>query len=170
MKYLLAIDQGTTGSRALILNQDLQIVAKGYREFPQHYPEPGWVSHDVEEIWQSVLFAVDEARNRAGISQELIEAIGITNQRETTVMWERATGKAIAPAIVWQCRRTADIVAGWKAEGGEDDVTARTGLLLDAYFSASKIRWYLDQDPTLRARCEKGEIAFGTIDSSQASM
>ena len=165
MKYILTIDQGTTGSRAIISNQDLETVAKGYREFPQHYPQPGWVSHDAEEIWQSVLVAVEQAKNRAGISEKLLEAIGITNQRETTVMWERKTGKPIAPAIVWQCRRTADIVAGWKAKFGEEDTAKRTGLLLDAYFSASKIRWYLDQDPTLEARCKNGEIAFGTIDS-----
>ena len=164
MKYILSIDQGTTGTTALILNHNMETVAKGYREFPQHYPQPGWVSHDAEEIWQSVQAAVEQAKNRAAISDSLLEAIGITNQRETTVLWDRKTGQPVAPAIVWQCRRTTDIISQWKADG-EEDVTARTGLILDAYFSASKIRWMLDQDPALEARCRKGEIAFGTIDS-----
>ena len=165
MKYILAIDQGTTGSTALILDRNMKVVSKGYREFPQHFPQPGWVSHEAEEIWQSVLASTHQALSSASLTGEQLAAIGITNQRETTVLWDRSTGQAVAPAIVWQCRRTSEIVEDWRSQGWEADILERTGLVLDAYFSASKIRWLLDHTPHLRERCERGEIAFGTIDS-----
>ncbi len=162
---ILAIDQGTTGSTVLVLDRHLQVLARANREFPQIYPKPGWVEHDPEAIWASVLGALREALEASGVGGERIAGIGITNQRETTVVWERATSQPLHNAIVWQCRRSAGICAELKERGLEPLFRDRTGLLLDPYFSGTKLRWLLDHHPTLRRRAEAGEIAFGTIDS-----
>ncbi len=163
---LLAIDQGTTGSTALVLTLSGETIGRKTVEFPQHFPKPGWVSHDVEEIWSSVSAAVTGALSAAKIDGQAIAAIGITNQRETTVVWDRATGKPIDMAIVWQCRRTADVCDALKQDPKTvTDVRAKTGLVIDAYFSATKIAWLLDHNDGARARADKGELAFGTIDS-----
>jgi glycerol kinase len=166
-RFILAIDQGTTGSTVLVFDEKLQLRARGYREFPQHYPQPGWVEHDPEEIWTSVRGAITDALHVSGsaVDPTQIAAIGITNQRETTVLWERATGRPVGKAIVWQDRRTADVCAKLKSEGLEAEIRKATGLVLDPYFSGTKIAWMLDHTPGLRARADKGEICFGTVDS-----
>lgn len=163
--YLLAIDQGTTGSTALLIDRSLRVVGKANREFPQIFPQPGWVSHDPEAIWQSCLRAIADVLVQTGTSGEQIAAIGITNQRETTVVWERSSGKPIDHAIVWQCRRTADVCHSLQQAGHADAVRTRTGLPIDAYFSGTKVAWLLDHTPGARQRAERGELAFGTIDS-----
>jgi glycerol kinase len=163
--FILAIDQGTTGTTALVLDERLTVRGRGYRELPQIYPRPGWVEHEPEAIWQSALAALTAALGDAGLPATAIAAIGLTNQRETTILWERATGAALGNAIVWQDRRTADACAALRAAGHEAAIHQQTGLVLDPYFSATKIAWMLDQVPTLRARAEDGEIAFGTVDS-----
>ncbi len=163
--YLLAIDQGTTSSRAIVFDHDLKVKAVGQKEFTQHFPNSGWVEHDLEEIWQSVVETCREAMAKAGVAAADIASIGITNQRETTAIWERATGKPIHNAIVWQDRRTAEVCAGLKSKGHEAEVNARTGLLIDPYFSGTKVSWILDAVEGARARAEKGELCFGTIDS-----
>jgi glycerol kinase len=160
---ILAIDQGTTGTTVLVVDQKLTVRARGYREFAQIYPRPGEVEHDPEAIWASVTGALGEAVTPD--DAERIAAIGITNQRETTLLWERQSGKPVSNAIVWQDRRTAVQCAELKAAGHEDFVRQRTGLVLDPYFSATKIKWLLDDISGLRDRAEKGEIAFGTVDS-----
>ena len=165
MTHILAIDQGTTSSRAILFDAQMQRVATAQQEFPQHFPQEGWVEHDPEDIWTSVLNVCREVIDTAGIAPAQIAGIGITNQRETTVVWDKATGKAIHNAIVWQDRRTADICARYKQAGCEDDVTAQTGLLLDPYFSGTKVKWLLDTVPGARDRAEAGELLFGTIDS-----
>jgi glycerol kinase len=172
-EYVLAIDQGTTGTTALIVDRAFGVRGRGYREIPQIYPRPGEVEHDPEAIWQSVTAAVGAALADAEVSRgpsddpvaRAIAAIGITNQRETTIMWDRGTGRPIANAIVWQDRRTAPACAALKAKGLEPLIRQRTGLVLDPYFSATKIRWLLDNVPGLDARAARGEIAFGTVDS-----
>ncbi|MEL6967259.1 MAG: glycerol kinase GlpK [Pseudomonadota bacterium] len=163
--YVLAIDQGTTSSRAIIFDAAQSIVAVDQQEFAQHFPQSGWVEHDVEEIWQSVLTVCRNALDKAKLTARDIAAIGITNQRETTVIWDRATGEAIHKAIVWQDRRTAPMCAELRQGGHEPDVTRRTGLLLDPYFSGTKVAWLLDAVDGARSRAERGELAFGTIDS-----
>ena len=163
--YVLALDQGTTSSRSILFDHSGAIVASAQREFTQHFPRPGWVEHDAEEIWATQSATIAEVLARARIGAADVAAIGITNQRETTVLWDRATGRPVAPAIVWQDRRTADECERLKAAGHEADVTARTGLLLDPYFSGTKLAWLLDHVPGARARAERGELAFGTIDS-----
>ena len=163
--HLLAIDQGTTSTRAIVFAADLSIVAQDQREFPQHYPRSGWVEHDPEDLWSTTVETVRGAMAKAGVSAAEIAAIGITNQRETTVVWDRATGRAIHNAIVWQDRRTAEACAQLKAEGHEAAVAAKTGLILDPYFSATKIGFILDRVDGARARAEAGELAFGTVDS-----
>ena len=162
--YVLAIDQGTTSSRAILFGANLSVVAVGQEEFPQHFPRAGWVEHDPEDIWRTVLSTAREAIKSAHISAKDIAAIGITNQRETAVVWDRKTGQPIHRAIVWQDRRTADVCDRLKAEGHEPGVTARTGLVLDPYFSGTKVAWMLDHVEGARARAERGELAFGTID------
>ncbi len=157
------IDQGTTGTTVLIVGGDESILGRGYREIPQSFPAPGQVEHDPQAIWASVVGALADACGQAGAPE--IAAVGVTNQRETTVLWERATGRPVAPAIVWQDRRTAPACEALKQGGKEARVHAVTGLLLDPYFSATKITWLLDHMPGLRSRAERGEIAFGTIDS-----
>ena len=153
---ILAIDQGTTGTTCLVVDDELDARGRGYREFPQHYPQPGWVEHDPEELWASVLGAAEDAVRSAGVRPSELRAIGITNQRETTVLWERATGRPVAPAIVWQDRRTAERCRELPA----DLVRARTGLVPDPYFSATKLEWLL-----ARTDVPRSELAFGTVDS-----
>ncbi|MEZ5754215.1 MAG: FGGY family carbohydrate kinase [Paracoccaceae bacterium] len=152
MTHILAIDQGTTSSRAIIFDASLKVRAVAQEEFPQHYPSSGWVEHDPSDLWSTVAGTARAAIEKAGIGADSIKAIGITNQRETTLIWDRATGEPIHRAIVWQDRRTADICAGLKAEGHEPMITARTGLLLDPYFSGTKIKWLLDHVPGARPR------------------
>lgn len=165
MKYLLALDQGTSSSRAILFDTIGGIHATAQREFAQHYPQPAWVEHDACEIWESQRAVMEEVIQKAKLKPQDIAAIGITNQRETTVLWDRKTGKPVAPAIVWQDRRTADICAELKAQGLELMVQERTGLLLDPYFSGTKLKWLLDHVPDARARADRGELAFGTVDS-----
>lgn len=164
-KKLLAIDQGTTGSTAIVLTLEGETLGKKTVEFQQHFPKPGWVEHDAEQIWTSVEASVQGALDAARVAGTEIGAIGITNQRETTLLWDRATGKPVHRAIVWQCRRTADACDRLKAEGHEAAVRKKTGLVIDAYFSGTKIAWILDQVSGARARADKGELAFGTIDA-----
>jgi glycerol kinase len=164
-RHLLAIDQGTTGSTALVMSTAGDTLGRANREFSQHFPKPGWVEHDPEEIWASVGGAVIEALKQAGVPDTDIAAIGITNQRETTLLWDRRSGKSVHPAIVWQDRRTADRCAALKAAGHEDRVRQKTGLVLDPYFSGTKIAWLLENVDGARPRAERGELAFGTVDS-----
>jgi glycerol kinase len=163
--FILAIDQGTTSSRAIVFDTKLKPKASAQKEFKQYFPDSGWVEHDVEEIWKSVLMTSKSAIKKSGVPIKNIRTIGITNQRETTVVWDRRTGKAIHKAIVWQDRRTADFCGALKEKGHEKSFTAKTGLLLDPYFSGTKITWLLDNVKGARARAEKGELCFGTIDS-----
>ncbi len=165
MSYVLALDQGTTSSRAILFNQSGTIEAVAQHEFQQFYPQPGWVEHDPMEILTSQLSCAVEALGKVGARPRDVAAIGITNQRETVIVWERATGKPIHPAIVWQDRRTAGVCNDLKESGAEDTVADRTGLVIDPYFSATKVAWILDNVPGARARAEKGELAFGTVDS-----
>jgi glycerol kinase len=164
-RYVLALDQGTTGSTALVVDAEGAVRARGYAELTQHYPQPGWVEHDPEEIWATVGAAARGALAEARVAPGEIAAVGITNQRETTLVWDRATGAPIHPAIVWQCRRTAAACDALKAQGAEPLVRERTGLVLDAYFSGTKIGWLLDHVPGARRRAGSGELAFGTVDA-----
>jgi glycerol kinase len=164
-RHVLAIDQGTTGTHVSILDEKLKVVGNSYREFTQHFPKPGWVEHDLEEIWASVEFCVAKALRAAGLKGRDISAIGITNQRETTGLWHRGTGKPLHHAIVWQDRRTSERCAELKARGQEERVKERTGLVLDPYFSGTKLAWLLDHVKGARARAEKGDLCFGTIDT-----
>jgi glycerol kinase len=164
-RYLLALDQGTTSSRCILFNRQGEAVSKVQREFSQIFPREGWVEHDATEIWASQMGVALEAMLLKGIGADEIAAIGITNQRETTVVWERETGKPICNAIVWQCRRTAELCEELKRQGLEETVRARTGLLIDPYFSATKLRWILDHVEGAQERAEKGELLFGTVDS-----
>src|SRR5258708_30644981 len=164
MSYVLAIDQGTTSSRAIVFRSDISIAASAQAEFPQHFPASGWVEHEPDDIWTSTIATCREALNKAGIGPKDIAAIGITNQRETTVVWDRVTGTAVHRAIVWQDRRTADICARLKSEGHEPVISAMTGLSIDRYFSGTKVAWILDHVPGARARAERGELMVGTVD------
>jgi glycerol kinase len=164
-RYILALDQGTTSSRAILFDHDGQIVAARQREFPQLFPQPGWVEHDPEAIWETQYGVAREVLTATGVTAAAVAAIGITNQRETTVIWDRATGQPIANAIVWQDRRTAGYCDELKAQGWEERIRAKTGLVIDAYFSGTKVRWLLEHIPGARERAERGELAFGTIDS-----
>ncbi len=164
-EYVLAIDEGTTGSTVLIFDRQANIKGRAYSEFTQYYPRPGWVEHDATEIWNVTLGIVSEVLEKSGIKASSLNAIGITNQRETTVMWDRSTGKPVAPAIVWQDRRTAPFCDALKAKGMEEKVRSKTGLVIDAYFSGTKVKWLLDNVDGLRAKAARGEVAFGTIDS-----
>ena len=162
---ILVLDQGTTGSTALVLGRDGGVRGRAYGEIPQHYPRPGWVEHDAEEIWQISRRVMAEALAAAALRPADVAAIGITNQRETAVVWERATGRPIHRAVVWQSRQTAEICDALRAAGHEPLFRRRTGLVLDAYFSGTKVRWILDQYPGAQKRAEAGELAFGTIDT-----
>ncbi|MDB5920866.1 MAG: glpK [Massilia sp.] len=164
-KYILALDQGTTSSRAILFDRMGHVFASAQQEYPQHFPQPGWVEHDALDIWHSQLACARQVLQDAGVDAAQVAGIGIANQRETTVVWDRATGQPIAPAIVWQDRRTAQACDLLRAEGKAGLIQARTGLELDAYFSATKLQWLLDHVPGARARAERGELAFGTVDS-----
>ena len=165
MKYLLALDQGTTSSRALVIDNTGKVVGVAQKEFTQIFPQPGWVEHDANEIWASQIGVAADALSRAGASSSDIAAIGITNQRETTIVWDRKTGEPIHNAIVWQDRRTAGFCDKLRADGYDNLVQEKTGLVIDAYFSGTKVNWLLDNVPGARQRAERGELAFGTIDS-----
>ena len=164
-KYILAIDQGTTSSRAIVFDGERKIAGVGQKEFTQHFPQDGWVEHDPEEIWESVVWSIRTALEAAKVTASDIAAVGITNQRETALIWDRATGQPIHNAIVWQDRRTSAYCAELKAAGHEAMVTERTGLLLDPYFSGTKVKWLLDHVEGARERAERGELAFGTVDT-----
>jgi glycerol kinase len=164
-RFVLALDQGTTGSTALVVDADGALRARGYAELPQHYPQPGWVEHDPAQIWATTVQAGSEALTAAGIAPAEIAAVGIANQRETAILWERASGRPVHNAIVWQCRRTTALCDRLKADGVEPELRRKTGLVVDPYFSGTKIRWMLDHDPALRPRAERGELCFGTVDS-----
>jgi len=164
-KFILAIDQGTTSTRAFIYNHKAEIIGKANKEFMQYYPHPGWVEHDAVEIWNTTLSVINEAIKKAGIRAKDIESIGISNQRETTVLWDKNTGEPCYNAIVWQCRRTSDICKNLKESGFEDTFKNKTGLLLDPYFSGSKIKWIFDNIKGVREKAVKGDLLFGTIDS-----
>ncbi len=165
MTFLLAIDQGTTSTRALLFRADLTLAAVAQREFPQHFPASGWVEHDPEDLWSTTIETCRAVMKQAGASAADIAAIGITNQRETVVVWDRATGKPIHNAIVWQDRRTADVCRGLREAGHEETIARMTGLVIDPYFSGTKVAWILDHVDGARARAERGELAFGTVDS-----
>ena len=165
MKHILALDQGTTSSRAIIYNGQLRPLASAQKEFTQHFPQPGWVEHDASEIWESVLATAREAIAKSGVAVDDIASIGITNQRETIVVWDRKSGEPVHRAIVWQDRRTGDYVSALRESGKEAFIQQRTGLLLDPYFSASKLHWILRQIPDGHARAASGELAAGTVDS-----
>ncbi len=164
-RAVLALDQGTTGSTALVLTADGRVIARAYSEFTQSYPQPGWVEHDPEEIWRVSLEVVGEALNEAALGAGDLAAIGVVNQRETTVLWDRATGRPIYPAIVWQSRQTAEVCERLERQGARAVVQARTGLVIDPYFSATKIAWILDRQPEARAMARDGRVVFGTIDT-----
>ncbi len=165
MQVVMAFDQGTTSSRAILFDHNGSIVGVAQREFKQHYPQSGWVEHDANEIWKTQLAVGREVLEQTGLSAQEVVAIGITNQRETTIVWDRTTGKPIANAIVWQDRRTAEYCDKLRESGHTDQVQAKTGLVIDAYFCATKIRWILDHVPDARGRAERGDLAFGTVDS-----
>ena len=165
MTHILAIDQGTTSSRAILFDATLRVITSAQEEFPQHFPASGWVEHNPADLWATVMRTTRAAIAKAGLQATGIAAIGITNQRETTLIWDRKTGAPLHNAIVWQDRRTAEICATLRAEGHGPMITARTGLLLDPYFSATKVKWLLDTIPGARARAARGELAFGTVDS-----
>ena len=165
MTHILAIDQGTTSSRAIVFDETLQVVATAQEEFPQHFPHSGWVEHDPSDLWSTTASTCRAAVEKAGLASSDISAIGITNQRETTLVWDKATGAPIHNAIVWQDRRTADFCADLREAGHGDMITARTGLLVDPYFSATKLKWILDHVDGARARARRGELLFGTVDT-----
>lgn len=164
-KYIMALDQGTTSSRCILFNREGKICSMAQKEFTQYFPKPGWVEHDPMEIWSSQISVATEAMSRIGVASREIGAIGITNQRETTIVWDKATGEPVYPAIVWQCRRTADIIEELKADGFDRLILEKTGLIPDAYFSGSKVKWILDHVEGARERAQKGELLFGTVDT-----
>ena len=164
-QYILALDQGTTGSRAIIFDRRGKVVSSSYQEFKQYFPKPGWVEHDAEEIWRSCVFVIASAVKQAKIPPSAIKAVGITNQRETTILWDRKTSKPVSRAIVWQCRRTADVCQALRRRGLENKFRQKTGLVLDPYFSGTKIQWILGHVPGVRKRALRGDICFGTVDS-----
>jgi glycerol kinase len=164
-QYIVALDQGTTSSRAVVLDHDANIISVSQREFTQIYPKPGWVEHDPMEIWSSQSSVLVEALAKADIDSDQVAALGITNQRETTIVWEKESGKPVYNAIVWQCRRTADICQTLKEQGLEEYIRHNTGLVVDPYFSGTKVKWILDNVPDARARAQRGELLFGTVDT-----
>jgi len=165
MAYILALDQGTTSSRAILFDRQGQVFATAQQEYPQHFPHPGWVEHDPQDIWESQLACAREVLRISGVDAGQVAAIGIANQRETTLVWDRATGEPLCRAIVWQDRRTAERCDALRAQGKAELIQRKTGLELDAYFSATKLEWMLDHVPGARTRAEHGELAFGTVDS-----
>src|ERR1700721_4621334 len=164
-KYILALDQGTTSSRALVIDYSGKVIAVAQREFTQFFPQPGWVEHDANEIWGPQICVPADAIGRADISHSDIAAIGITNQRETALVWDRKSGEPVGHAIVWQDRRTAPICDQMRADGLAPMIQQKTGLVIDAYFSGTKVRWILDNVPGAGDRAERGELAFGTVDA-----
>lgn len=164
-QYVMALDAGTTSNRCILFDEGGRIVSVAQKEFTQYFPKPGWIEHDPNEIWSTQLGVAVEAMQKAGLAAENISAIGITNQRETVIVWDRTTGEPVYPAIVWQCRRTADICDALRAEGYTETIRQKTGLVIDAYFSATKIRWILEHVPGARERAEKGELLFGTVET-----
>ncbi len=165
MAYILAIDQGTTSSRAIIFDARMTVVATAQEEFAQHFPASGWVEHNPVDLWETVMRTARAALAKAGLAAKDIAAIGITNQRETTLVWDRNTGEPVHNAIVWQDRRTAPLCDTMRVQGLEAEITAKTGLLLDPYFSLTKLKWILDQPGTNGARARRGELLFGTVDT-----
>ena len=163
--YILALDQGTTSSRVILFDREQNIAGVSQKEFTQFYPREGWVEHDPMEIWSSQYATMMEVVAQSGVDPRDIAGIGITNQRETTILWDRATGRPICNAIVWQCRRTADLVDRLVADGLEEHIKKTTGLIPDAYFSATKIKWILDHVEGAREKARRGEVLFGTVDS-----
>ena len=163
--YIMAMDAGTTSNRCIIFDKAGNIVSVAQKEFTQYYPKPGWVEHNANEIWSTMMSVVIEAMNNKGITYDEISGIGITNQRETTIVWDRNTGEPVYNAIVWQCRRTSEYCDSLRAEGLTDTIRSKTGLVIDAYFSATKLKWILDNIPGVRERAEKGELCFGTVDT-----
>jgi len=163
--YILALDQGTTSSRAIVFDHSGNIITVAQKAYQQHFPKPGWVEHDPQEIWQTQLYVAQQALKQAGITGAQIHALGITNQRETTIVWDRTTGQPVHNAIVWQDRRTAELCKKLADDGYTDLFKKKTGLLLDAYFSGTKIKWILDNVAGARALAEQGHLAFGTVDS-----
>ena len=164
-KFIMALDAGTTSNRAILFDHDGKIVSVAQREFTQIYPQPGWVEHDANEIWSSMLGVAVETMAKAGVAAEDVAGIGITNQRETTIVWDKETGEPVYNVIVWQCRRTAEYCDSLKEKGLEDKIRQKTGLVIDAYFSATKLRWILENVEGVRERAEKGELLFGTVDT-----
>lgn len=165
MKYIMAFDAGTTSNRCILFDQDGEIRSMAQKEFRQMFPNPGWVEHDANEIWSTQLGVAVEAMSKIGATGETIAAIGITNQRETVVVWNRETGEPVYPAIVWQCRRTSDIADALKKKGLEDCYRKKTGLMIDAYFSATKVKWILDHVEGARQQAKEGKLLFGTIET-----
>ncbi|HMO35391.1 MAG TPA: FGGY family carbohydrate kinase, partial [Gemmatales bacterium] len=165
MSYLLALDQGTTSSRAIVFDRTGNIAGLAQKEFPQLYPQPGWVEHNPLDLWETQAAVAQEALAKAGISSSEVAGLGITNQRETVVLWDRRTGQPVGNAIVWQDRRTAGHCEQLKKEGYEKLIRKRTGLVIDAYFSATKLHWMLKNLPGLRAKAKAGDLAFGTVDT-----
>ena len=164
-EYIMALDAGTTSNRAILFDHNGRIVSVAQREFTQYYPQPGWVEHDANEIWSTMLGVAVEAMAKYGVSAEDVAGIGITNQRETTIVWDKETGEPVYNAIVWQCRRTSEYADSLKEKGLQDKIREKTGLVIDAYFSATKLRWILENVPGVRERAEKGELLFGTVDT-----
>lgn len=164
-KYIMAMDQGTTSSRCILFDKAGNICSSAQKEFAQYYPKPGWVEHDPHEIWSSQMAVAIEAMGKIGADAGDIAAIGITNQRETTIVWDKKTGNPVYPAIVWQCRRTSDMIEELKQDGFADKIREKTGLIPDAYFSATKIKWILDYVDGAREAAERGDLLFGTVDT-----
>ncbi|HRN02455.1 MAG TPA: FGGY family carbohydrate kinase, partial [Gemmiger formicilis] len=164
-KYIMALDAGTTSNRCILFNARGEMCSVAQKEFTQYFPKPGWVEHDANEIWTTQLGVALSAMNEVGASAEDIAAIGITNQRETTIVWDRDTGEPVYHAIVWQCRRTSEYCDALKARGLTDLIRQKTGLVIDAYFSATKLKWILDNVPGVRARAERGDLLFGTVET-----
>lgn len=163
--YILAIDQGTTGSTAILFNTQGKLIASSYREIRQIYPQPGWVEHDPKDIFNSSLLVANQAIKKASARASQVKCVGITNQRETTIVWDRQSGEPVSNAIVWQCRRTAQMCDELKKRGLSQMIRDKTGLVIDAYFSATKLRWILDHVPDGQKRAENGDLLFGTVDS-----
>ena len=163
--YIMAIDQGTTGTRVIFVDHDGMVVSSAYKEIKQIYPEPGWVEHDPHEYWETTLICAKEAMKKAGITPSQVAGIGITDQRETTIIWDKETGEPVYNAIVWQCRRTAPICEDLKARGLEEKIREKTGLTIDAYFSATKIKWIMENVPGVKEGMKAGKLIMGCIDS-----
>ena len=164
-KYIMALDAGTTSNRCILFNEAGEMCSVAQKEFTQYFPKPGWVEHDANEIWATQLEVAQQAMANVGATAANIAAIGITNQRETTIVWDKTTGEPVSHAIVWQCRRTSEYCDSLKEKGLTDTFRAKTGLVIDAYFSGTKLRWILENVPGVRERAERGELLFGTVET-----